>query len=506
MHYSVNVPDINNGLNFAACDRRPALLQTVFTLAALTLVLTLLPVQPVAAQETEWVLTQTLINPEEVPREYYGGGKTPGFFEEERFRDMQLIYNVSEDSFSMKDRWQDREYIAWDVNITCDFDAPEADLVSGKPYKLTARFSHTGKMSEPHPGQAFTYYSPDFSFDPNESLIYSPSNQSPGESFKTWTFTAPPASPGVIMEIQAGLWNAPACTVIWKYEARAMASGAITSMGEGVLNPDCTINEAVFDRDWKKYSDIDERIELTSRSWEAQKVAEIARKIEELEGESLRLQSEIILNGQIRREARELKKALVTTLRANLIKSLFRLSILTADAIKTGYDLGKTYAKLFTLEAVETLPEALEKVQDMTGVVGGLMPEGSEAVNAVNKKAGEMKTALDLLAASDEEAAVILMGEALNLAEEKANEILPSWDTVPLSQEDISILESQFLHNQALDEFLEESYVQDRVRSTRVRIEIPEEIKRLNEEMADWEGKEKQRVREMLIAGCQDSK
>jgi hypothetical protein len=39
---------------------------------------------------------------------------------------------------------------------------------------------------------------------------------------------------------------------------------------ENVLNDDCSINREVFDREWKKYSDLDERIPLQSRSLEAQ--------------------------------------------------------------------------------------------------------------------------------------------------------------------------------------------------------------------------------------------
>lgn len=500
------LPAAKRLLNRASRTRRHMPQPLAVITGTLILLLALMPAAPAAAQETLWILTATELNPEKAPLAYYGGGKNPVFFPEERFKDMKMIFSVSATNFSVNDRWQDREYIAWDVSISCDFISPEANLVPGKAYQLGAGFTFSGTMSEPHPGQVFTYYSPDFSFDPNEPLIYYPSKPGLGNSFKAWTFTAPAALPGAAIEIQAGLWNAPACTVIWRYEARNVTPSTVTPTGEQILNPDCTINETVFERDWKKYSDIDERIELKSRSWEAQKVDEITRKIGELESESLRLQAQIILNGQVRREARELKMALVTTLRANLVKSLFRLSILTADAIKTGYDLGATYAKLFTLEAVETLPEGLEKLKDVTEIIGGLMPEGSEAVNAVGEYAGDVKTALDLLSASDEEVTVILLGETLDLAEEKANEVLPSWDTVQLSPADISILESQFLHNQALDEFLEESYAQDRLRSARVKTAIPEEITRLSEELADWESKEKQRVRDMLIASCRENK
>ncbi|MBN1631078.1 MAG: zinc ribbon domain-containing protein [Thermoleophilia bacterium] len=200
----------------------------VLALAALALLLTLLPAQPAAAApETQWVLTQTLVNPDKEKLEYRGGGSDPEFFGEERFKDMVMIFKPSATSFSVKDRWQDREYIAWDVTITCNFSAPGKTLLAGKPYKLTAKFSHTGTTHDPHPGEAFSYSASDFSLDPNEPLSYYPSN--PGPPSKTWSFTAPTASPGATMEIYAGLWNSPGCAVIWKYEARAVAPETTTT-------------------------------------------------------------------------------------------------------------------------------------------------------------------------------------------------------------------------------------------------------------------------------------
>ncbi len=285
---------------------------------------------------------------------------------------------------------------------------------------------------------------------------------------------------------------------------------------EEVIGKDCVINEAVFERDWRKYSDFDVfeqdlkdeefETELKSRSWEVQKYAEAARKMIGLEEESLRLQAEIILNGQVRREVREIKKALVTRLRANLIKSLFRLSFLTADAIKTGFDAGSTFAELFTFKAVKNLPDALEEIGKIASVVSGLSPEGGEAAEAVSENAGDVKMVLDTFVSSSDEIAVNVLGKSLSLAEDKAKSLFPSWDTVQLSPEDIGILESQYMNNQALDDFLEESYAEDRMRSARIKAEIPAESGRLREEMAVWEEKEKQRVRGMLVAGCLENK
>lgn len=302
--------------------------------------------------------------------------------------------------------------------------------------------------------------------------------------------------------------------------ALVLALGTLSFGGtmatEEILDKDCVINEAVFERDWKKYSDFDVfeqdlkddefKKELESRSLEVQKYALAARKVIELEKESLRLQAEIILNGQARREVREIKESLVTMLRANLIKSLFRLSFLTADAIKTGFDAGSTFAELFTFKAVKNLPDALEEIGKIAGVVSGLSPEGAEVAEALGKNAEDMKMVLDTFTSSSDEIAVNVLGKSLSLAEDKAKILFPSWDTVQLSPEDISILESQFMNNKALDDFLEESYAEDRMRSARIRMEIPAETERLREEMNVWEGKEKERVRDMLVAGCLESK
>ncbi len=302
--------------------------------------------------------------------------------------------------------------------------------------------------------------------------------------------------------------------------ALVLALGTLSFGGamaaEDVIDKDCVINEAVFERDWKKYSDFDVferdlkdeefKKELGSRSWEVQQYAEAAGKMMELEEESLRLQAEIILNGQMRREVREIKESLVTKLRSNLIKSFFRLSFLTAHYVKIGHSAGKSLGKAVTATSAETLPEGLELIKDAADALSKMMPEGSETVEKVGDTADKTKTILEALAASDEDAAIILMKEMLSLAEDKAKNALPSWDTVKLSPEDISILESQYMNNQALDQFLAESYAEDKLRSVRIRTEIPAESGRLREEMAEWEGEEKQRVRDMLVAGCLENK
>ena len=166
-----------------------------------------------------WVLDKAVINPQKLPLEYHGGGSNPAFFVEERFKDLFVIYDVSATSFTVRDHWQDREYVAWDITMTSDFDAPKTVLVPGKPYELTVDFSHGGMVNDLPLGESFSYYSPWASIAPKESLVYSPWLDPGGVSSKTWTLTVPEPRAGDTLEIQAAMSAGPQCTVIWTYRA-----------------------------------------------------------------------------------------------------------------------------------------------------------------------------------------------------------------------------------------------------------------------------------------------
>lgn len=174
-----------------------------------------------AMQGPRWVpVGQPVINASGARLEYRGGGTNPDFFPEERFKGMSTIYKVGATSFSVKDRWQDREYVAWDITLTCNFDAPKAVLIPGKEYELTATFSHGGMANEPTPGARFGYESAALGLRNNDILAYFPwAVDFNGVDSKTWKFTAPPAQPGATIEIHAFWWNTPCCDVTWTYRA-----------------------------------------------------------------------------------------------------------------------------------------------------------------------------------------------------------------------------------------------------------------------------------------------
>ena len=59
--------------------------------------------------ETVWVLTETQANPYDGQLEFFGGGTTPGWFEEGRFEGTFIKYAVTETSFRIDDRWVDHD-------------------------------------------------------------------------------------------------------------------------------------------------------------------------------------------------------------------------------------------------------------------------------------------------------------------------------------------------------------------------------------------------------------
>ncbi|MCR3923057.1 MAG: hypothetical protein NUK65_11180, partial [Firmicutes bacterium] len=201
----------------------------------------------------------------------------------------------------------------------------------------------------------------------------------------------------------------------------------IALAAEGIINDDCTVNEAVFEREWRKYSDFDERIPPESRSWEVQQYTETHKRIDELNRESFMLQAEMEFDRHLRLELREVKESLVRNLRGNLVKSFFRLSFLTADAIKTGVNLGGTYAKLFTAGVLNALPEGLSYLKDAMDVVTGLTPDhgDSELAKEVKDRAGDFEDILKI-ADNPKNIAAIAVDRVKGKAEEKLGQLFPS--------------------------------------------------------------------------------
>ena len=115
-------------------------LASIVLLVAFLSSLLVLPVYPVKTAEssgpTVWVLTETLVNPNDEQLEFYGGGATPGYYEDERYKGKFTKYGVTETSFRIDDRevWRDYEY--HNVTVETYFQKPPLRLTPGETIEL----------------------------------------------------------------------------------------------------------------------------------------------------------------------------------------------------------------------------------------------------------------------------------------------------------------------------------------------------------------------------------
>lgn len=274
---------------------------------------------------------------------------------------------------------------------------------------------------------------------------------------------------------------------------------AITALTqEEVINKNCEINWDIFDREWTKYSDIDENLsfdelKLTSRSWQTQQYYNTQKQIVDLKLQIYFLKRDMEIDRQMRLELRAYKDSLVRNIKVNLLKSFWRLAYITYDTVKTGKGLGSSYTKLFTIDKV------IPKVGAALKVLKGFTPQQSKLAIDTNDTTGKIKA----VAASGALEALESLADPMDTGKEIFNEtvkqILPQAD---LTEEEIKILQDQHLNNQIINQVMKESYQVNQERLKEVH-KLEEEVQKLEEELFGWEVEEKQRVADMLVYSCQ---
>ena len=140
----------------------------------------------------------------------------------------------------------------------------------------------------------------------------------------------------------------------WVLVMTAVLATAPCRAAQEVVGRDGCVVKPVFEADWRKYSDFDPRIPPESQSWPAQQYQAAAEEIKGCELEIVRLKARMELDRQWRLAAKDLEHSLKTGLKANLLKSFWRLAWVTYSTIggaTTQTELvsaGKAYAELFT--------------------------------------------------------------------------------------------------------------------------------------------------------------
>jgi hypothetical protein len=139
---------------------------------------------------------------------------------------------VTENNITSRQRYQEDDYMWYDVSIGCDFERPPLVLRPGMRYKLEAAFSYTGLTVYGYEGlgERFWYtISTGYGafLEPPENigdvLAYYPwATDFYGNAGAYWMVEAPPAVQlGDTFQLYASFWNCPPCNVTWTYYVEA---------------------------------------------------------------------------------------------------------------------------------------------------------------------------------------------------------------------------------------------------------------------------------------------
>ncbi len=264
------------------------------------------------------------------------------------------------------------------------------------------------------------------------------------------------------------------------------------------VNNDCKIKDNDFDKDWTKYSDIDEIIPINERSFEAQKVDEYQNQIIKLSKENFILQRDREIDRRSRLFLKDFRSKLVHSQKVNLLKSFWRLSFITYQTIQSWKWAAGSYSSVIT--RWEWLKEWVKALGEWLKFIKSMVPKNQNSSLEIDTSTtgGKIKNigvdiAFETLATLGDP--IKIWTEFINSS---SNVILPSAD---ITEEEVQILRDQYLGSRFLDEVIQESYKENVLRKKREE-EIEAKIKETQKKVTGYEWQEKERVKNNLINLC----
>lgn len=266
------------------------------------------------------------------------------------------------------------------------------------------------------------------------------------------------------------------------------------ALPDGPYNDDCSLKQDEYDRDWKKYSDIDKAIPYEDRSYEAKQALVTYETMIAKMVEAFALERDIDLEKGMQEELATYRAALVQNIKTNLLKSFWRLAWVTYSTIDSTKGVKSSYEKLLDFESISDGISASLKII-RTGV-----PSDSKLAIDTSTIAGKVKSAGASVALD----AVESLGDPATIAttifQEAGNATLPS--TADITPEEVAILEQQHLKKGVIDDILKESKAVNAQREAQLAT-FEKEIEELRSQIGPWEQKEKERVANALVDSCE---
>ncbi len=263
---------------------------------------------------------------------------------------------------------------------------------------------------------------------------------------------------------------------------------------DGPLNDDCTLKRDEFDADWRKYSDMDDRIPFESRSWEAQQALTAYDSMIDSMVRAFEIERDIEIEKALQADLEEYKNALVKDLKTNLLKSFWRLAWVTYSTVDSARGVGSSYSTLLTEGlGVETVGAGLKVIQ-------ANVPKDSTLAIDTGSITGKAKS----VGANTALEAIDSLGDPVSVATEFVkSSTMAAMPSADISPEEVAILRQQHLQNGAIDEALRQS------RETVTAMEgmlllLEQDIADYRAEIEAWEAKEKERVAASLTDSCKE--
>jgi hypothetical protein len=277
-------------------------------------------------------------------------------------------------------------------------------------------------------------------------------------------------------------------------------------LAKDIVAPDGCVDRARFDQEWQRYSDIDDRIPLESRSWDAQEHQAALDEIREARIEIARLGALMELDRQNRLAVRDYNKALQQGHKVNLLKTFWRMAWITYNTIggPTGkrefVDAGKDLAELLSSAGLN-----IPSISRALGIVKELLPKQYSSVPGESGKVVNtgVDAVLEGLKGVEESPEKMVANVVSKIMETAGKEYLPSSELskAELSDEELNILRREHIELRHLDKALEQSYALNKERAAQIEA-LKAQIAKAQEKAKDAEKSERRRLLANLDKDC----
>jgi len=271
-----------------------------------------------------------------------------------------------------------------------------------------------------------------------------------------------------------------------------------------VVDKNGCVIDAVFESDWRRYSDFTTPGAIESKSLPVQHYEDVQKEIRAIDTEIAGISAHMELDREARLAAKDLEKSLTQGIKANLLRAFWRLAWITYNTIggptgKTGMlKTGKAYAELFTGQI------SVASTVKMIGIIKQLVPKQYSKLPGNEGKVVNVgvDVLLDGLKNSGKGRTELVASVVTKVLDTGGKELIDANAMkADISPEEIGILRKQYLDQQGLQQAIAESYRLNAERQARIET-LEAQSRAALARIVELEQAEKHRVYALLNEQC----